>query len=186
MTGRFSRRLQHRHRRAAEPDAGGRAFFAVAKDAHRPFVVEAASGTATALGTRFSVHEWGGNASVAVEESAVSVTAPDGSSAVLNVGESVSYGPGGMQQIARVDVESDLAMRPGKLIFEDRPLQQVVADVNRYRSGTIRILDAKLMDLRVSGIFNIAEPDAVLTTITETLPVRAVRLTDYLVLLRGT
>lgn len=101
-------------------------------------------------------------------------------------GESVSYGPGGMQQIARVDVESDLAWRRGKLIFEDRPLQQVVADVNRYRSGTIRILDAKLMDLRVSGIFNIAEPDAVLTTITETLPVRAVRLTDYLVLLRGT
>ncbi|MGP4920706.1 FecR domain-containing protein [Pseudomonas helleri] len=83
-------------------------------------------------------------------------------------------------------MESDLAWRRGKLIFEDRPLQQVVADVNRYRSGTIRILDAKLMDLRVSGIFNIAEPDAVLTTITETLPVRAVRLTDYLVLLRGT
>lgn len=162
----------------------GRAFFDVAKDTKRPFTVEAANGRATALGTRFVVHEWADTVTVSVEESAVSVVAPDGSGTVLKAGENVSYARQGIGKIEDGDAEAATAWRRGKLIFEDRPLRQVIADVNRYRSGMIRIVDNRLLDLRVSGIFDIENPDGVLDAITSGLPVRSLRLSRYLVLLR--
>ncbi|MBP1876008.1 transmembrane sensor [Ensifer adhaerens] len=163
----------------------GRAFFDVAKDARRPFIVEAGAGTTTALGTRFVVHRWSDTVTVSVEESAVSVMAPDHSSAILQVGQNVSYGETGLGDVGDVDVQSETAWRRGKLIFKDRPLRQVIADVNRYRAGTIRIVDSELDNLRVSGIFEIANPDGVLGALSAALPVRVLRLTDYLVLLRA-
>ena len=65
----------------------GRAFFDVANDATRPFVVEASGGTVTALGTRFTVHQWGDTVTVSVEERSVSVSAPDNTTAQLGQGE---------------------------------------------------------------------------------------------------
>ncbi|WP_429128937.1 FecR family protein [Ensifer sp. 4252] len=163
----------------------GRALFDVAKDTRRPFTVEAGEGTTTALGTRFVVHRWADTVTVAVEESAVSVMAPDRSSLTLQVGQNVSYGQSGLGAVGDVDVQSETAWRRGKLIFKDRPLRQVIADVNRYRAGTIRIVDSELNSLRVSGIFEVANPDGVLGAISAALPVRILRLTDYLVLLRA-
>ena len=162
----------------------GRAFFDVAKDAARPFVVEAASGSTTALGTRFVVHEWADTVTVSVEESAVSVVAPDQTRVVIKAGENVSYARGGLGAIEGSDVDTATAWRRGKLIFEDRPLRQVIADVNRYRHGTIQVIDSGLLNLRVSGIFDVLQPDGVLDAITTGLPVRAIHLTRYLVLLR--
>lgn len=162
----------------------GRAYFDVAKDGLRPFIVDAAHGATTALGTRFSVHEWDGTVTVAVEESAVAVAAPDGNMARLQVGQNVSYGRDGMSEVGGIDISSEIAWRRGKLIFEDRPLRQVIADVNRYRSGTIQITDRRLNDLRVSGIFDVRKPEGVLDAIGAALPVRLIRLTDYIVLVR--
>ncbi|MGE6783856.1 FecR family protein [Ensifer adhaerens] len=162
----------------------GRAYFDVAKDMQRPFVVEAASGVTTALGTRFAVHEWDGTVTIAVEESAVSVVAPNRSTVRIGVGQNVSYGEDGMGAIGGVDLASEMAWRRGKLIFEDKPLRQVVADVNRYRKGTIKVTDRRLNDLRISGIFDIRDPEGVLDAIAAALPVRLTRLTDYLILVR--
>lgn len=162
----------------------GRAFFDVARDARRPFSVNAGGGSVTALGTRFVVHEWAGDVTVWVEESAVSVAAPDRAQrAVVNAGELVSYGPAGLGSVRPADIDSEAAWQRGKLIFEDRPLRQVLADVNRYRPGTIRVTDSSLLDMRVSGIFDIANPDGVLDAIRSTLPVRTIELTRYLVIL---
>lgn len=162
----------------------GRAFFDVAKDSNRPFSVLAGGGSVTALGTRFVVHEWAGTVTVAVEESAVSVRAPDRSEVVVDASQTVSYDPERLCPVQPADVESETAWRRGKLIFEDRPLAQVLADVGRYRPGMIRVTDRDLLDLRVSGIFDVSNPDGVLDVIRRTLPVRTVELTRYLVLLR--
>lgn len=161
----------------------GRAFFDVAKDALRPFTVFAADGSATALGTRFVVHEWSGTVTVSVEESAVSVKGPDARDAVVKAGQSVTYDRRQLSDVAAADVESEGAWRRGKLIFEDRPLRQVLADVNRYRSGTIRVTDGRLLNMRVSGIFDVRDPDGVLEAIRTSLPVRTFALSPWLVIL---
>ncbi|XSG81096.1 MAG: FecR family protein [Methyloligella sp. ZOD6] len=163
----------------------GRAYFDVAKDQERPFTVVARSGSVTALGTRFVVHEWDDEVTVAVEENAVAIEGPGSQQAELRAGEYVSYGERGLGAVASGDTATESAWRRGKLIFEDRPLRQVIADVNRYRSGTILILDDDLLELRVSGIFDISNPDGVLHVITHTLPVNSYELTPFLVLLRA-
>ena len=61
----------------------------------------------------------------------------------------------------------------------------VVADLNRYRKGRIVIWDEALTALRIDGVFNIDEPDAVLNAIVQSLPVREARFTPYLVVLRS-
>ena len=162
----------------------GRAYFDVAKDPSRPFIVHAKKGSTTALGTRFLVHQWDDSVTVSVEESAVSVVAPDRSKAVLQAGQDISYAlGGGLGAVEPTDIDADTAWRRGKLIFQNRPLGQVVSDVNRYRSGMIRIIDSRLQTMRISGIFDVSHPDGVLDAITTALPVRSVHITRYVVLL---
>ncbi|EJN02485.1 FecR family protein [Phyllobacterium sp. YR531] len=163
----------------------GRAFFTVAKDSQRPFTVDAGEGSTTALGTQFVVHLTDEYVTIAVQESAVSVVPERGAAHTrIEAGESVSYREGRLSDIQTETLAAETGWLWGKLIFEDQPLRRVIADVNRYRSGTIRITDRSLLDLRVSGIFDIRNPDGVLNAITETLPVRTIRLTRYLILLR--
>jgi len=73
-----------------------------------------------------------------------------------------------------------------KLIFNDRPLAQVVAELNRYRRGHIVITDASLNDLRVTGLFALDAPDGVLATVQRSLGLGATYLTPWLVLLHRT
>ncbi|WP_454856412.1 FecR family protein [Rhizobium binxianense] len=161
----------------------GRAYFDVARDETRPFSVAAADGSVTALGTQFVVQIWDDQVTTSVQESAVSVVAPNGAGIRLATGETVSYGPGGLGTVENCDAEVETAWRRGRLIFENRPLGRVVSEVNRYRRGTIRILDGRLQNLRVSGIFDVANPDGVLDAIVQTLPVRSLEITPYVVLL---
>ncbi|ABS68018.1 anti-FecI sigma factor, FecR [Xanthobacter versatilis] len=161
----------------------GRAFFDVAPDPARAFSVTAAGGVTTATGTQFSVHLWSNEVTVAVSESAVSIRAGAAALSRLKAGEAVSYDASGIGETEQVSDAQASAWRRGKLIFEDRPLRQVIADVNRYRPGTIMVTDSTLLRLRVSGIFDIRQPDGVLEAITRSLPVRSMALTRYLVLL---
>jgi transmembrane sensor len=161
----------------------GRAFFDVAPDHARPFSVAAADGVTTAQGTQFSVHLWSDEVTVTVLESAVTVRAGAANMTQLHAGEAVSYDAAGFGAKETVGKAQASAWRRGKLIFEDRPLRQVMADVNRYRRGRIVVTNRDLLRLQVSGIFDVHQPDGVLEAITRTLPVRSVALTRYLVLL---
>lgn len=161
----------------------GRAYFDVARDETRPFSVAALGGSVTALGTQFVVQIWEDLVTASVQESAVSVVAPNGAGIRLAADETVSYGPDSLGTVETCDAEAETAWRRGRLIFRDRQLGRVVSEVNRYRRGTIQIMDGKLQDLRVSGIFDVANPDGVLEAIVQTLPVRSVEIMPYVVLL---
>lgn len=168
----------------------GRAMFTVARDPKRPFEVACETGVTRALGTVFVIHRRATDVAVSVQESAVMVSmvtdhAP-GDAVQVSAGESLIYQSGGLGPVRRIDVEAEMSWRRGKLLFRDRPLGDVVADLNRYRPGQIVIWDSELQNLRVDGIFDMANADAALEAIVSTLPVRATRLSRYLVLLRRT
>lgn len=166
----------------------GRAFFQVAPDAARPFIVAAGPGTVRALGTAFDVKLGAGNGSravrVAVVEHAVSVTV-GGDSQRLTEGQVTAYDDRGLGPVAQSDIASLLAWRQDRLFFQDAPLGEVVADLDRYRPGRIVILDQAVAALPVTGFFHAAQAEAALQTIEATLPVRVTRLTDRLVLIRA-
>jgi transmembrane sensor len=162
----------------------GRAFFQVASDASRPFVVVAGNGEIRALGTAFSVKiAPAGLVQVAVSEHAVGVSC-GGETARVDQGRALTYDAGGIGQTAATDIASQLAWRQDRLFFQEAPLREVVADLDRYRPGRILILDDDLADLPVTGFFHAGQTEAALQTIEATLPVRLARLTDRLVVIR--
>lgn len=163
----------------------GQAFFQVAPDAARPFEVTAGNGRIRALGTAFDIRMAADTVHVAVTEHAVAVSAGPGGEVRLGEGEGLQYGPQGIAAAPlAVDIASVSAWRRDRLFFQDAPLGEVVADLDRYRRGRILILDDALSALPVTGLFLAAEADAALQTIEATLPVRLARLPGGLVVIR--
>ncbi|BAV63937.1 FecR family protein [Sphingobium cloacae] len=164
----------------------GEAAFTVAPDRSRPFTVEANGGSSTALGTRFVIREDGNDTRVAVTEHVVRVAyARGGSSAIgLREGQSLVYGPDrpwGAQEPIRAG-EAD-AWTQGELVFENRPLSEVVAELGRYHTGYIRVIGQNVRDRRVSGVFSIADPVGAVARLQRSLGLRAVHITDKLILI---
>lgn len=161
----------------------------VAADAARPFVVRSGGGASVALGTVYDVRRDGPMTTVTVLESRVRVAYPSGDNPerearVLGPGERLRYGAdGGLGPVERVDAEAHTAWRRGKFIFDGARLDDVVAEVNRHRTGRIVIVEESLRDLKVTGVFDLAAPDAVLAAIEKNLQVSVTRL-PYVTLLR--
>ncbi|WP_292618181.1 FecR family protein [Nitrobacter sp. 62-23] len=156
----------------------GQATFAVAHDAARPFIVEAGDGQTRAVGTVFDIDIRADEAIVTVVEGVVAITtdeAPD--PVVARVDQRVRYlkrGRPSAPEAANADIET--AWRRGKLIFNRRPLADVVADIERYRRGQIVLVGDGLRSLEVTGVFDLNDPEAILRTIEDSLPVRMTRL----------
>ncbi len=165
----------------------GQAYFQVAPDAARPFVVAAGNGEIRALGTAFDVRRGQDSVRVAVSEHAVAVTL-DGrrlEAVRLDEGRALQYGADGIGPTTAADIAALLSWRQDRLFFQEAPLGEVVADLDRYRPGRIVIADAAVAALPVTGFFHTAQAEAALQTIAATLPVRLTRLTDRLVIIRA-
>ncbi|MPY69011.1 MAG: DUF4880 domain-containing protein [Alphaproteobacteria bacterium] len=162
----------------------GEAYFAVVPDPARPFAVAAGDGTITVLGTEFDVKRSGGRTRVAVASGIVEVSAGRAAPLRLEAGQGARFGTRGVQRISRLDVADIGFWRDGRLIFHGAPLAEVLRDLERYRTGRIVVTDEAIAALPVTGVFDTGHTDAALDTIARTLPVRLVRLTDLLVLIR--
>lgn len=169
----------------------GAAYFTAAPKAggeSRPFVVEGAQGTATALGTQFVVDRLSDAVEVTVIEHEVRVKLNDAehqsASAVLSPGQSVQYSARtGLGKVQEKDVELAAAWRQGKLIFDRVPLADVVAELNRYRRGRIVIGNPTLAGRTVSGVFSTRDLDRALATITQELGIRSASVPPLVTLL---
>lgn len=64
-----------------------------------------------------------------------------------------------------VDASAQTAWQRGKLIFNGKPLGQVLAELERYQHGRILLSDPTLSALEVSGVFDLNEPQALLRTL---------------------
>ncbi|PRA53046.1 iron dicitrate transport regulator FecR [Ochrobactrum sp. MYb68] len=177
----FSMELNRRERRIFLFE--GQALFQVAKDALRPFIVEANGGETRAVGTEFDIDIRPRQVVITVSEGIVDVssgvrtTEADGHSVRAHANQRVTYRPDGAPSAPEeIDADVETAWRRGKLIFNAKPLGDVVAALSRYRSGKILIADNQLSSLEVTGVFDLAQPETVLDTIEKTLPVSVTRM----------
>jgi transmembrane sensor len=155
---------------------GGEAQFEVAKDAARPFIVTARNAETRAVGTIFTVCCREAETDVTVSEGTVEVQVGTREAVRLDAGQRLSYTAAGARAPEAIDADAATAWRRGKLIFNRRPLQEVVTELERYRSGRIVILGERLKTLRVTGVFDLDEPDTLLHTIEATTMARLVHL----------
>lgn len=163
---------------------GGEAFFTVAADPARPFVVATEAGQIEALGTAFDVKEAGGTADVTVFEHAVKITSRGGRvKDKLVRGERLQFSRDRIQSTERIDLQRAAAWHRRRLVFQDRPLAEVIAELDRYRPGKIVVVSAAIEKLPITGVFGIADTDVALASIEQSLPVEVRRLPAGLVLL---
>ncbi|MGU3576041.1 FecR family protein [Brucellaceae bacterium C25G] len=153
----------------------GEAFFKVTGNPERPFVVSAASGNITVLGTAFEVR-MGSFVSVAVTEHTVSVSAGDDKDIRVTEGQQVYLGPDGVSPIEAIDPADVAAWRHNEMVFRDTPLEQVVAEIQRYRYGRIHIIGTALQNKRVTAVFDTRNSDAALDTIAQSLGLRLIEV----------
>ncbi|HSX55884.1 MAG TPA: FecR domain-containing protein [Sphingomonas sp.] len=171
----------------------GQALFEVAKDAGRPFTVEAAGRRVTALGTVFEVRLDPGRMKVVLVEGRVVVdrasaaTEPlDPAPTLLKPGQALVAELGVPQRVAPVDVSSELMWREGYVSLEDAPLAAAAAEMSRYTATSIRVLDDETGRLRISGVFRTGDADRFAGLVRELLPVRVDRLADGSVVIART
>lgn len=148
----------------------GEAYFQVAKDPERPFVVEAMGVGTTALGTAFNVRLAGTTADVVVTEHRVRIAALSGAAGVeVGEGQGAGYAAdGSIGAVGPRDIVADLAWRRGQLVVDNVPLTRVVDEIGRHFRGRI-IVTPGAAKRRVSGTFTISDPSAALELLKSSL-----------------
>jgi transmembrane sensor len=142
----------------------GEAFFDVAKNPNRPFIVTAGSRQVIAVGTAFNVRLQNEQVRVTLVEGTVRivpalaamVATPDKlrePAVVLQAGSAFVAGADGSERVEQLDTARATSWRSGKLVFDGDRLADVVAEMNRYSREKLEIEDPALEDRKVSGVF---------------------------------
>jgi transmembrane sensor len=152
----------------------GEAFFSVAHDTSRPFEVVAAGGLVRAVGTEFGVEMKPMGVTVSVLEGAV-VVLPKQSDAIdgvprLTANMAVSYrGGGSVGAVQAADVRRITAWREGKLVFEEVPLADAIAEFNRYSPRKVQVDSVAIGSRPVSGVLQIGDMSSLRFLLQESL-----------------
>lgn len=145
----------------------GEAHFTVAKDATRPFFVEAGGVTVRAVGTAFNVRLDPASVEVLVTEGRVGVERvepdalkqPEAKPLHLSANERtvVSLAPSApapqVTVVPPAEIEARLAWQPRLLDFTDAPLAEIVAEFNRRNPVRLTLSGTNLAEQRLSATF---------------------------------
>lgn len=134
----------------------GRAFFAVARDEDRPFVVRVGTAETRVLGTRFEVAEDGGAVRTVVVEGLVALSNESGSVDVPagSVGRASDGAAPALE--AASDVYALLDWPEGVMLFQATPLAQVAREVERRFGRRVEVVG----DLRTVGVSGTLEDES--------------------------
>jgi transmembrane sensor len=136
----------------------GEAFFAVTHNSSRPFVVWTGGRQVTDLGTKFDIRQDKSRLEVSVMEGQVSVggtTSAPSQPLVLSKGDVLIATAESMTVIKKPGhkISRDLGWRHGMLVFDDVPLSQAIAELNRYSARRVVAADDATGRVRVSATF---------------------------------
>ena len=143
-------------RSARELELVGEAVFEVEHDAERPFLVRAGHAVTEDLGTEFGVRAYPGDREVhvAVVEGRVALRtdgAPANTGTILEPGQL-----GRLDAVGRVEVESGtnpsafLGWADGRVVFQQTPLSEVAAELERWYDVDLQIGDSAIAATRIT------------------------------------
>lgn len=145
----------------------GEAFFIVAKDANRPFVVEVQGVDVSAIGTAFNVRFDTQAVEVLVAEGVVKVgSTGDGSGeapelqseprleaherAIISLTSQDMVIPQ-VAVLSKGEIQRVLAWQHGMMTLESKPLVELIEELNRLNDMQLTIIDPELATMRFSG-----------------------------------
>ena len=179
----------------------GEAHFEVEHDPARPFEVHTGKGLVRAVGTAFTVHIQPRGVEVLVTDGVIELdqaeppttqvasAAPNRASAVglqVPAGKVVVYEQEALAQLSLTKVElmeEQVAWQKGLLVFNNRHLSEVVAEVSRYTSLKIVIPERAMRELKVGGLFAVGDTESLFEALRDGFDIHTERVSEDVVYL---
>lgn len=172
----------------------GEAYFIVAHDPQRPFVVLSKGRRITAVGTQFNVRTRGESTRVGVTEGRVVVQTSPGlfgrgapqreevgvDELVLCEQRNIEPLEAGAEQLKR-----ETAWRDRRLVVDNRPLAEVIEELNHHVPYKLVLMGEQSRNQTVGGVFNLDDPDRIIRVISKRWNLRRVETVPYVVVLVG-
>ncbi|WP_425221348.1 FecR domain-containing protein [Pseudomonas sp.] len=143
----------------------------------RPLLVETVAGELEALGARVAVRQREAVSQLDLFQGELDVRPWEATPLRLSAGSALAFSASGPLASGNADLRR-VAWQQGKLIAEQQPIGDFLAELARHRRGVIHC-DPDVAALPLSGVFPLADTDRVLATLTDVLPVRIHYYTRY-------
>lgn len=131
----------------------GDAYFLVAHDTKRTFVVHTLHGDVIDYGTEFFVSTQKSSTTVALISGSVGVKPHGFSETRLKPGQESVFSDNDIM-LSNVDMESYKAWNTGKYAFNNTPLEQVLNVISKWYGITVEYADEKVKQVCISGYFD--------------------------------
>lgn len=161
----------------------GEAFFEVAPNPARPFVVEAGGVAVTVVGTAFDVRLDPASTTVSVKSGVVAVRHEGGAPLEerLGAGQRLTVDHAGGRAVRGDLAPGDVATwREGYLFVDNATVAEVVDELRRYQPGWILLESDQLAERRVTGLYDLRQPERALQAIVQPHGGRLRTLTPFL------
>jgi len=162
----------------------GEAFFEVRPDKTRPFVVGSGGVDVTVLGTTFNVQLSTAATTVELARGSVDVSwkqATQQADTVLSPQEMVAVDRRTGAMVRNTIAQEDIAAwRSGQLFVNDATIGSVVEQLQRYHAAWIKVLDADLAAQRVTGLYDLRDPDRALRALVQPYGGQVREISPYL------
>jgi transmembrane sensor len=164
---------------------GGEAYFDVRHLDNQPFIVEADATETRVVGTQFMVRTTQDEEKITVIKGLVNVSnTSQRQSVLLHPDQQVSNSASGLSPVRQLDGSQEAFWLNGRLSLQDVPLGQAVKELARYLPGMVVITGNSLKAYRISGRFNITQPQHALATLERTLPITVTTIGGWLTVIR--
>ncbi len=161
----------------------GEVFFSVSPDANRPFEINAGQATIRVVGTSFNVRNIEGALRVEVLEGIVHVAHGGlGMPRELRATQGLEYAGLKERQLS-VSTADTAPWRHGKVVYQDVPLGELLADLDRYLPGKMSLAEDSLADIRVTAVLELGDRSAMLDALASSLNLKWSEVSEGLVLI---
>lgn len=164
----------------------GEAYFDVVHDETRPFKVAAGYSEVVVKGTAFAVRSDTDKDVVVLERGLVGVSrlADEHDTAELHPGETITASASALSTVHQANPSDVLSWRDGRLIFENEPFAQVLAEIGRYYPHAIIVGSDRVGKARVTGNYKLDNPERVIRSLAATVGGDVTRIPGGMIILR--
>jgi len=161
----------------------GEMLIQVAPLVQRPLSIHTASGALLSEGGQLALRELSGRSRVVTLHEGVRLLPSAAAAQALPAGRVTWFSAGGvLEQTAMGAMET--AWLQGWLVAHNEPLGNLVEALRGYRKGWVRV-EPEVAGLRVSGRFPLDDSRQTLEILQQSLPIRVVQVSDWLLLIRA-
>jgi len=131
-----------------EVELEGEAFFDVAKDSLRPFIIKAGEIITTVKGTSFNISAYGEDEKIAVSVVTGLVAVESSSQSFeLTPGEKIEYGIQDKEINKSAFNLKEIAWREGTLVFSGDNMREIISKLERWYNVSIDVREDKIFEI---------------------------------------